>query len=190
MSHNFEIKVQGSRACPQDKEGDRPLMGLTKNTNTGISEGADGNMVGKANGPASAMKVYSKIKGCRKQMGYIRVDGLVDEISTKSNRKDQKEARSTSNTCDKYSPVTRGNGLKEVAEWEEQDKGQHAPRALPNSKRNETCNQIKEVTSYWIMTQDLGVACGKGEESLITMMINQEERDKIEADRLGNKMVE
>ncbi|KAG5089177.1 hypothetical protein JHK86_001789 [Glycine max] len=138
------LEVQGSRACPQDKEGDRPLMGLTKNTNTGISEGADGNMVGKANGPASAMKVYSKIKGCRKQMGYIRVDGLVDEISTKSNRKDQKEARSTPNTCDKYSPVTRGNGLKEVAEWEEQDKGQHAPRALPNSKRNETCNQIKE----------------------------------------------
>ena len=77
-------------------------------------------------------------------MGHIRVDGPVDEISTKSNKNDQKQARSASNTCDKYSPVTRGSGLKEVTEWEEQDKGQHEPCALPDSKYNETCNQIKE----------------------------------------------
>ena len=44
MSHNFEIELQESHACPHDKEGDKPLMGLTKNTNTGINEGAEGNM--------------------------------------------------------------------------------------------------------------------------------------------------
>lgn len=122
-------------------------MGLTKNTNTGIKQEDDGNMAGKANGPASTMKAYSKVhsrtRGCGKQIGHIKVDGPIDEISTKSNRNDQKVVISTSNTCDKYSPVTRGNGLKEVAEWEEQDKRQYAPCALPDIKRNETCNQRK-----------------------------------------------
>ena len=71
MSHNFEIELQESHACPHDKEGDKPLMGLTKNTNTGINEGAEGNMVGKTNEPASAMKVYSKTRGCKKKMGLL-----------------------------------------------------------------------------------------------------------------------
>ena len=35
------------------------------------------------------------------------------------------------------------------------------------------------------MAQDLGVTCGEREESLITTMINLEERDKIEADKMG-----
>ena len=87
-------------------------MGLTKNTNTGIKQEDDGNMAGKANGPASTMKAYSKVhsrtRGCGKQIGHIKVDGPIDEISTKSNRNDQKVVISTSNTCDKYSPVTRG----------------------------------------------------------------------------------
>ena len=71
MSHDFEIELQESHACPHDKEGDKPLMGLTKNTNTGINEGAEGNMAGKTNEPTSAMKVYSKTRGCKKKMGLL-----------------------------------------------------------------------------------------------------------------------
>lgn len=38
------------------------------------------------------------------------------------------------------------------------------------------------------MAQDLGVTCGKEEESLIIMILNLEKREKIEADRLGNRI--
>ncbi|KAG5053781.1 hypothetical protein JHK85_006291 [Glycine max] len=57
MSHDFEIELQESHACPHDKEGDKPLMGLTKNTNTGINEGAEGNMAGKTNEPTKIVAV-------------------------------------------------------------------------------------------------------------------------------------
>lgn len=37
------------------------------------------------------------------------------------------------------------------------------------------------------MAQNLGVTCGRGDAIVVTKLISMEERDKKEADRLGNK---
>ena len=71
----FELKDTESHAGVLKAEGDGPLMGLTKNNFAENNEGAEGNTNCKQNGTTCVKKVYSRSRGCRKQLDHNITDG-------------------------------------------------------------------------------------------------------------------
>ena len=178
IPRNFELEPTESRAGVQNVEGDEPLTGLSKSNFSNKNEGVEGNANCEQKGTKHVEKVYSRSRGCRKQMDHGHNVGL----SKKSNTNAHKEANSVNENYDKYSPAMRGSGLKEVADCEEMDKVQQATQVPQQNNSHKTCDQIKEATSKWTMVQNLGVTCGKGDASVVTKLVSMEERHKEEAD--------
>ncbi|KAG5074857.1 hypothetical protein JHK84_056088 [Glycine max] len=175
IPRNFELEPTESRAGVQNVEGDEPLTGLSKSNFSNKNEGVEGNANCEQKGTKHVEKVYSRSRGCRKQMDHGHNVGL----SKKSNTNAHKEANSVNENYDKYSPAMRGSGLKEVADWEEMDKVQQATQVPQQNNSHKTCDQIKEATSKWTMVQNLGVTCGKGDASVVTKLLAEEAKSQF-----------
>jgi len=105
---NFEFVSSKPHDRTHNIGYDGPSMGLSKNTSHGKSEGAKGNVKGEQKGPEHVEKVYSRSRGCRKQMEHEHNVGLLK----KANIQAHKEVSNAIDKRDEYSPEMKGTGLK------------------------------------------------------------------------------
>jgi len=82
MLANFELVATNPCVGLQNVEGGGPPMGLSKDTLHNKTKGAKGNVNCEQKGPRHMEKVYSRSRGCRKQLGHGHTVGLLKTQTT------------------------------------------------------------------------------------------------------------
>ena len=88
-------------------------------------------------------KVYSRSKGCRKQMEHGHTAGLLK----KANIKAHKEVSNVIDIRDEYSLEMKGTGMKKLAEITKMDKVEHPTQDPLQTNSLEMCDQTMKATS-------------------------------------------
>lgn len=78
-----------------------------------------------------------------------------------------------------------GNGQKLLL-WEDQQNKSYALSPLKLASSPKACELLKEASNDWDMAKSMGVKYSNQENKMIIKMVSMEERDKGEAQKLGN----
>ena len=68
-------------------------------------------------------------------------------------------------------------------------KGNLTPMSAAPTSTVASSHILQEAEYHWNMAKQMGVSCGTNHESIIDMILAMENRDRKEAEKLGNRSV-
>lgn len=129
----------------------------------------------------SSWKVYSRIRGCRKQEAHISIKETSPKEKTTTHKQQQPLMElDTANTGNEGYKASMDSALL-------CHKPQPEHRKTSQIKNGVSTNLIKEAASQWELTKEMGMACEIDQAKIIDKITAMENRDRKEAEILGNR---